>query len=218
MQHAQGLAIPVTLGDVCNRQRLALLVYDMQVGICRQIAEAPAIIAQVQHVLGVVRTARIRTAYTRHMSMPNAWMGAFQYRMAMTWQHVSDPEAVRPWFLRDTPGFQIVDALAPQPDDAVFDKLAMSAFEGTPLAFALRDCGLGALAIAGIALEVGIEPTARHAADLGFIPVIVADACGTGDAVAACRSLESLAFAGDAIITDTDTFCHAIAAGSALTK
>jgi len=30
--------------------------------------------------------------------------------------------------------------------------------------------------MAGIALEVGIEPTARHAADLGFIPVLVQDA------------------------------------------
>ena len=51
-----------------------------------------------------------------------------------------------------------------------------------------------AVAIAGIAMEVGIEPTARHAADLGFIPVIIADACGTGHENAAQRSLDSLAF------------------------
>ena len=50
-------------------------------------------------------------------------------------------------------------------------------------------------------MEVGIEPTVRHAADLGIIPVVIADACGAGDAVAARRSLESLRFAGDAIIT-----------------
>jgi biuret amidohydrolase len=83
----------------------------------------------------------------------------------------------------------------------------MSAFEGTPLAFALRDCGITAVAIAGIATEVGIEPTARHAADLGLIPVIIADACGAGDAQAAERSLQSLAFCGDSLITDTQTFC-----------
>jgi nicotinamidase-related amidase len=70
----------------------------------------------------------------------------------------------------------------------------------------LRDCGIGAVAIAGIALEVGIEPTARHAADLGFIPVIIADACGAGHADAATRSLEGLAFAGDSLITDAATF------------
>ena len=56
------------------------------------------------------------------------------------------------------------------------------------------------------ATEVGIEPTARHAADLCFIPVIIADACGAGDETAAQRSLEALRFAGDAIISDTETF------------
>jgi nicotinamidase-related amidase len=88
----------------------------------------------------------------------------------------------------------------------VFDKITMSAFEGTPLAIALRDCGIMSIAIAGIATEVGIEPTARHAADLCFIPVIIADACGAGDEAAAERSIEALRFAGDAFISDTETF------------
>ena len=62
------------------------------------------------------------------------------------------------------------------------------------------------IAIVGIATEIGIEPTARHAADLGFIPVIVTDACGAGDEAAGRRSLESLGFAGDTILTDVETF------------
>jgi len=32
--------------------------------------------------------------------------------------------------------------------------------------------------IVGAVLEIGIEPTARHAADLGLLPVVVTDACG----------------------------------------
>jgi nicotinamidase-related amidase len=118
---------------------------------------------------------------------------------------------LRAWhFLRDTPGFAIVPELQPLPSEAIFDKLAMSAFEGTPLAFALRDCGITAIAVAGIAMEIGIEPTVRHAADLGFVPVVITDACGAGHADAAKRSLESLAFAGDAFFTDTETFCRLI--------
>jgi biuret amidohydrolase len=74
-------------------------------------------------------------------------MGAFQTRMAMAWQRVDDPAAVKPWFLRGTPGFELVAELAPTDDEFVFDKLAMSAFEGTPLQFALRDCGITTLAI-----------------------------------------------------------------------
>jgi nicotinamidase-related amidase len=41
-------------------------------------------------------------------------------------------------------------------------------------------------------MEIGIEPTARHAADLGIVPVIVEDACGSGHPGAAQRSVESL--------------------------
>jgi hypothetical protein len=35
------------------------------------------------------------------------------------------------------------------------------------------------------------EPTARHAADLGIIPVVIEDACGAGHADAAQRSCEA---------------------------
>ena len=83
----------------------------------------------------------------------------------------------------------------------------MSAFEGTWLDFALRDCGINAFIIVGVATEIGIEPTARHGADLGYIPVLVTDACGAGDEEAAKRSIESLKFTGDAILTDTATIC-----------
>src|SRR5215467_7988412 len=206
MKQAFGFDIPRTLEDVCDPRRLALLVYDMQVGIARQVSGADTIIARVRSVLEAARAAAVRVFFTRHLSLPKELMGAAQYRMAMAWQRVDDPQQVVPWFLRDTPGFAIAPELAPLPSEAIFDKLAMSAFEGTPLNFALRDCGISAIAIAGIATEIGIEPTARHAADLGFIPVIIADACGAGHHEAAERSLASLSFAGDALITDVAQF------------
>ena len=206
MKHSHGLAIPTTLEDVCDPQRMALLVYDMQVGICSQIKSGSEIVTRISRLLAVARATGVRVAFTRHLSLPKAWMGATQFRMAMAWQQKDEPDAVAPWFLRDAPGFQIVSELSPMPDEAVFDKITMSAFEGTPLTLALRDCGILSVAIVGIATEIGIEPTARHAADLCFIPVVIADACGAGDEAAAQRSLEALRFAGDAIVSDTETF------------
>jgi nicotinamidase-related amidase len=76
---------------------------------------------------------------------------------------------VRPWLLRESPGFAIVPDLAPRASEPAFDNITMSAFEGTPLAIVLCDCGLRAIAIVGAAMEVRIAPTVRHAADLGFI-------------------------------------------------
>ena len=206
MKHTHGLAVPTTLQDVCDPQRMALLVYDMQVGICSQIKTASQMVTRISGLLAVARSRGMRVAFTRHLSLPKTWMGAMQFRTAMSWQGKEEPDSVAPWFLRDQPSFQIVSELTPMPEEAIFDKITMSAFEGTPLALALRDCGILSIAIVGIATEVGIEPTARHAADLCFIPVIIADACGGGDEAAAQRSLESLRFAGDAIISDTETF------------
>lgn len=213
MKQVFGIDVPETLDDVCDRSKLALLVYDMQVGIVRQLKNGEAVTGNVARILEAARAARIRVFFTRHMSLPRELMGAFQYRMAMAWQRINDPAEVEPWFLRDSPGFAIVPELMPRPSEAIFDKLAMSAFEGTPLEFALRDCGITALAIAGIAMEIGIEPTARHAADLGIIPVVIEDACGAGHADAARRSCESLRFAGDTIMTDTAAFCAAAGRG-----
>jgi nicotinamidase-related amidase len=80
---------------------------------------------------------------------------------------------------------------------------------------ALRDCGLSAFAIVGVALEVGIEPSVRHGADLGYIPVVVEDACGGRDETARQRALAGFRFAGDAMLTESETICRLLQRGSA---
>jgi nicotinamidase-related amidase len=138
-------------------------------------------------------------------------MGISQLRTAMAWQRKERVEDVVSPFLRDSAGFAIVPELAPRESEAVFDKLSMSAFEGTPLEFALRDAQVTAFAIVGVATEVGIEPTVRHGADRGLIPVVVTDACGAGNHAAAERSLDALTTAGDAILTDIATITSLLA-------
>jgi biuret amidohydrolase len=217
MKHTHGLNIPQTLDEHCDPRTMALLVYDMQVGIRRQIKAGDQIVESVGRALAAARGAGMRVIFTRHLSMPKNWMGVTQYRTAMAWQHTDDPDAVNPWFLRDAPDFAIVPELAPTPDEVVFDKLTMSAFEGTPLSYALRDCGILSVAIVGIAMEIGIEPTARHATDLGIIPVVLADACGAGHQEAAERSLKSLQFIGETVISDVDTFRKLLCASTGST-
>ena len=212
MQQAFGLNIPQTLDDVCDPTRLALVVYDMQVGIVNQIENGQQITDRVVKVLAVAREAGIRVFFTRHMSLPKELMGVSQFRMAMAWQRVKSPTEVKPWFLRDAPGFQLIPEMNPLPSEAIFDKITMSAFEGTPLDLALRDCSIAAFAIVGIAMEIGIEPTVRHGADLGYTPVVVKDACGFGHRDAADRSIASLEFAGDALFTSVETICSQLKA------
>ena len=207
MEQAFGLSIPRTLEDVCDPTRVALIIYDMQAGIVSQLPDGGTIVQRVAEIRQAARDAGVRVFYTRHLSLPKEVAGMTQLRTAMAWQHVDRVAEVKPRFLRDSPGFQITPELAPSSTEAVFDKITMSAFEGTPLNIALRDCGITAFVIVGIALEVGIEPTVRHATDLGYIPILAADACGSRDKVAATRALDSLAFAGDSLQTDVKTIC-----------
>jgi nicotinamidase-related amidase len=202
MQRAFGLEIPQTLEEVCKPHRMAVLVYDMQVGILRQLPTAAQTTARVVEVLDAARAGGYRVLFSRHVSMPMELAGVAQLRAALAWQRVDSVSKVRPAFPPDAPQTQLVPEVAPLASEAVFDKITMSAFEGTPLDLVLRDCGIVAVAVVGVALEVGIEPTVRHAADLGYIPVVVADACGGRDEAARERALASLAFAGDAIMTD----------------
>src|SRR5690349_18960779 len=212
MDRFNGLDIPETLEDALQPATLALLVYDMQVGVLGQIANADRVLTNVLRVLAAARERRVRTLFLRHYFMPTALAGTYALRQAKVWQHAARAADTRPLIPHGSPGFQLAPELEPRDDEAVIDKITMSAFEGTPLDIVLRDCGVRAYLIAGVALEVGIEPTVRHSADLGYVPILVRDACGSGNAEAAERSLATLAFAGDAMIATTDEVCAVLSA------
>jgi nicotinamidase-related amidase len=196
------LQIPRQLVEIARPAGCALVVYDMQAGILSQLPHGREILGKVLEVLEIARSHGFRIFFMRHMSLPTKLAGLFQLRQAMAWQQVDSPEAINPWFLRGSPGFELVPELGVRSDEAIFDKISMSAFEGTPLAMALRDCGLISFMICGVATEIGIDPTVRHGADLGLIPIVIEDACGHADKTAAERSMENMRYMGDAIMTN----------------
>jgi nicotinamidase-related amidase len=208
-KNAHGISIPQTLAEAVRPDTTALIVYDMQVGILRQLKSGPEVLARVLEVLEAARAAGVRIFFMRHMSLPKKLAGVFQIRQMMFWQSKTSPDDVNPWFLRDSPAFGLAPELAVRDDEAILDKITMSAFEGTPLAIALRDCALKSFVICGIATEIGIEPTVRHGADLGFIPVVVEDACGAGEQAAGERALAGMRFIGDAMLCKLDELAAA---------
>jgi len=213
MRRRSGPDIPKTLEDACHPATMAVIIYDMQAGVLGQLPDGGAqAVELVSRVLAAARAGGYPVFFTRHMSLPVRLMGTAQLRTAMAWQRVDSPDKVESWFLRGTPGFQIAADLSPRGDEAVFDKLAMSAFAGTPLQMALRDLGIRAFAIAGVALEIGIAPTVWHAVDLGLIPVVVTDACAGRDQPAMQRVLDDFRFSGDALLTDIATITPLLAA------
>lgn len=199
MKQAFGLSIPEQLGELCTSERAAVIIYDMQAGIVPQIGDGREIVSGCQRLLAAARQAGLRVFFTRHLFLPNRVAGVGQLRRAMVWQHKNDPAETKPLFTAGSPSWQIVPELTPQEDEPVIDKIAMSAFEGTYLNTAMRDAGLRAFIIAGIALEVGIEPTVRHGLDLNYIPILVSDLCGSKTEEVRQRSLTTLEETGEVI-------------------
>ncbi|MEV6135937.1 isochorismatase family cysteine hydrolase [Nocardia sp. NPDC051990] len=211
MRHGNGLDIPEELADVCAPHRMAVIVYDMQVGVLSQLPDGPEIIERVTRVVEAARRGGYPIIFLRHFFLPRRLSGTFALRMAMSWQQVDNVDDVKFILQRDTPAFELVPELRPTADEVVFDKTSMSAFEGTPLAAVLRDLGIGAYAITGVALEIGIAPTVTHSTDLGFVPVIISDAVGGRDKAAMARAYDDFEFQGHAMVTDSATIIPLLA-------
>jgi nicotinamidase-related amidase len=201
MKHAFGIPIPQTLSEICSPERCALVIYDMQAGIVPQLEDGHRIVAGCQTLLEAARIAGMRVFFTRHFYLPNRSSGVGQLRRAMIWQRKTDPTETNPMMTQGSPAWEIVPELAPRQGEVVIDKITMSAFESTFLNVALRDAHLDSFIIAGIALEVGIEPTVRHGADLNLIPVVTADACGSKTQEAYERSLATMKETGEVILS-----------------
>lgn len=205
-----GQHIPVSFKEICNPAHTALLVYDAQAGIFNQIKDGEKVLTQMLKAIDGARKAGIRIFYSRHLSLPKELLGVSQLRMAMEWEKVKDVSQVKPFLTKDSPSFQLTPQISPLANEVVFDKITMSALEGTYLNIAWRDCGIKTFVIIGAAIEIGIEPTIRHGSDLGYIPVMLTDACGYGNKEPAERSINSIAYAGYCVQTTVDEFVNAL--------
>ena len=76
---------------------------------------------------------------------------------------------------------------SPPPSDLLIIKRQWGAFYGTELDLQLRRRGVSRIVLGGISTNIGVESTARSAAEHGYELVIPEDLCG-------CLSLETHAF------------------------
>ena len=113
MKTFRGLSIPGTLHDICSPDRMALIIYDMQIGIVPQIPDSKRIVAGCQTLVSAARQIGMTVFYTRHISLPLKAAGVAQMRRAMIWQHKDEPSAAVSPFLASARSSLIVPELTP---------------------------------------------------------------------------------------------------------
>ena len=94
--------------------------------------------------------------------------------------------------LEGTPAVEVIDELAPRPDEPVARGQAANGFDRTVLDTILRLAGVDTLVLVGVATDVAVESTARGACDLGYRTIVVSDACTADSDEAHARSLDVL--------------------------
>ena len=74
---------------------------------------------------------------------------------------------------------QVVDALAPGPDEIVIGKTSSSVFISTNMHYVLGNLGVRSLIIAGGLTDQCVDSAVRDACDLGYLVTLPVDACVT---------------------------------------
>ncbi len=75
--------------------------------------------------------------------------------------------------------YDILDEIAPLPDEIIINKTSVSTFNSTNIDQVLRNMQIDRLWVTGIVTEGCVELTARDAADRGYYVTLVTDACAS---------------------------------------
>src|SRR5262249_13064334 len=71
----------------------------------------------------------------------------------------------------------IVDGIGYRANDILLSKVSNGSFYGTPLEYVLKNLGVESLILCGVTTDGCVESTMREAADRGYQPIMVDDAC-----------------------------------------
>jgi nicotinamidase-related amidase len=163
--------------------RTALLVIDMQndfvhVGGSLLVPDAEPTIPAIRGLLDLARAHGMRVVYSQdnHRADDPEWQIWPEHCREGSW------------------GWEIVEELAPAPDDTVLRKGGYDAFYGTPLDHLLRVWGIDTLVICGTLANISVHYTAASAALRWYDVVIPRDAISALDPFDLESTLRQTAF------------------------
>lgn len=183
---------PRTAEDVLAPATAALLVWDMQNGLGGNASNLTELKPRVQALITAARSAGVQVVWSRHIAPPRDLMNDAEVWRLMRKQGVGSPQDLQPYMVRGSHDTEFVAGLQPREEDLVIEKSTPSLFVDTPADSRLRSAGIRTIVMAGVATDIGIEFTARHALALGYFPVVASDAVGAYSSEANNRGLDCL--------------------------
>ena len=168
--------VPLGTEDFLDPRRVALVMWDMQKGLAGQTAEIEKISKAAKALILAADQAEIPVIWSRHV-LPSVELipGPFLLFL-MKKQKVEHPRLLAPTMQRGMVETEFIPDLGPAQHHIVIEKSQPSLFIDTPVDLRLKTMGRDTIVVAGVATDIGVEFTCRHAAALGYYSVVVEDA------------------------------------------
>lgn len=168
----------------------ALVIIDMQRDFCEpggfgetlgnDVSLLRSVIPPLQRVLATARELGMIVIHTREGHVPDLsdCPPAKLHRGNPTLR-IGDPGPKGRILVRGEYGHDIVDELAPLPDELVVDKPGKGSFHGTAFGTELEARGVTSLIVTGVTTEVCVHTTVREANDRGYECLVLSDCTGS---------------------------------------
>ncbi|MHB1702632.1 MAG: cysteine hydrolase family protein [bacterium] len=191
MKKANGVEIYENLKEILNPERSCLVAWDVQNGLVSRIYNKTEFVSDIKNLINALR-GKIPVVYTLITPASKEFRSSWSYYAMMKRFGVDDPAKLPDFMAKGSNDRNILEDIAPQDGDILLEKPTASIFIGTYFEQMMKNRNINTLIFTGIATEIGVESSARDAANRGFYPVIVEDCVSSMDKDAHGRSLENM--------------------------
>ena len=192
MKDAHGIQVFDHLAEIVDPSHTCLVVWDVQNGLVDRIFNKSEFLSGLKPFIETLR-GRVPVFYTLITPLSKTFTSPWYFYSMMRRFNVDDPSKLPPFMAPGSRERQVAAEVQPMPEDIVIEKATANIFLGTNFEFMLHNRNIKTIIFTGIATEIGIESSARDAANRGFYPVVVSDCVSSMDREAHDRSLQNMA-------------------------